>query len=683
LRIGFLPHQMWSNAQTSGVDLSGLAGREGQMTPWPVVKWQGSGTDSMRLVREPSEMSASANRPKLNGSVVELGEYAEHIIIGFQNMYRLLMAQRPELLAGFLPRFAHDEIRVIVRHTRAYASLLYESYHPDLLRDALERERFFDNLWKGVVAAPYLSTFIPAERRALQEGNIPIFTTFPGSRAIFTEDGEPLLSTFLVEPSLETVRQHLQKINEDDLNKQIWLIRASLATLSMEAEQHEPGHRLLHLPAQVDEKRTGTIRERARAAAQALGKRLSELALRGKDGVSWIGINRRKGGGWSLVPADESLYNGVPGITLFLGYLGALLDDTAITELARLALATVRYQVEHQKKYPEVTSIGAFEGLGAATYLYTHLGVLWNDVALLQEAAALVEYLPDLIRKDVRLDITGGAAGCIMSLLCLYDAFPDPRIMHVACQCGDHLISTAHPMKEGIGWRIAGQNTPLSGFSHGAAGIALSLFKLAAQSGEERFRQTAQATIAYERSLYSPDRQNWLDLRGISFANNSASQQPAQEPEESCMVTWCHGAPGIALSRLEALSYCDDGAMREEIEVALKTTLTQGFGGNHSLCHGDLGNLDVVLKAAHTLDNPVYQEHVEHLTTTIIDSMETTGWLTGVTLRVETPGLMLGLAGIGYELLRLTEPERVPSVLLLAPPGTTHPNWRKTLIASL
>ena len=35
---------------------------------------------------------------------------------------------------------------------------------------------------------------------------------------------------------------------------------------------------------------------------------------------------------------------------------------------------------------------------------------------------------------------------------------------------------------------------------------------------------------------------------------------------------------------------------------------------------------------------------------------------------VTGPGLMTGIAGIGYQLLRLAEPGRVPSVLTLAPP---------------
>ena len=39
------------------------------------------------------------------------------------------------------------------------------------------------------------------------------------------------------------------------------------------------------------------------------------------------------------------------------------------------------------------------------------------------------------------------------------------------------------------------------------------------------------------------------------------------------------------------------------------------------------------------------------------------GWKCGLPQGHETPGLMMGLAGIGYGLLRLAWPERVPSVL--------------------
>jgi hypothetical protein len=44
-------------------------------------------------------------------------------------------------------------------------------------------------------------------------------------------------------------------------------------------------------------------------------------------------------------------------------------------------------------------------------------------------------------------------------------------------------------------------------------------------------------------------------------------------------------------------------------------------------------------------------------------------WRCGTPLGVESPGLMTGLAGIGYQYLRLHDPKRVPSVLAVEPPS--------------
>ncbi len=61
------------------------------------------------------------------------------------------------------------------------------------------------------------------------------------------------------------------------------------------------------------------------------------------------------------------------------------------------------------------------------------------------------------------------------------------------------------------------------------------------------------------------------------------------------MTAWCHGAPGIGLARLDCLPHLGDAATRAEIQTALATTLAEGFGMNHSLCDGDLGNLELLL----------------------------------------------------------------------------------------
>lgn len=660
-RVGLLPCRLWSNEQAMGIDVSGLGGQEGQLTPRPVSLWEEIGTDQTRLVRQRVEIPARQNRPKLNNYDVDVLDYRSDIIAGFTRMYWLLQERRHELIKEFLPRFAHDEIRLLMRPTIIYTHLLDEGSHPDLLRDALERDRFFDRLWIGIEQQSALARIIPAERRSLLRGDVPLFTMRPNDRAISTDEGEPLLD-FFDKPSLEVVKQRLQRLDERDLSRQVWIIEASLATLLIGSER-QTRNTLQTRPALRP-----VSHEQLMTSAHAVGERLSDLTLRNDYGVSWLGLNLTHKNTWSLLPTGTDLYSGTSGIALFLGYLGTITGEVRYTSLAKLALASVRSQLEQQKRSPLSLNIGVFNGLGAPIYLFAHLGALWREPALFQEAEVLVKLLPVLIKRDERLDIIAGSAGVLLSLLSLYEVYPSSRILTVAIQCGDHLLSTAQAMKEGMGWSTIGQKMPLGGFSHGTAGIALSLLKLADVSGEERFRQTAMAALAYDRSLFSPEQQNWVDLRLPLASDTSQTSQTVTEKSQSCMVAWCNGAPGIGLSRLAILKYVNDQIIREEIDISLKTTIAGGLSWNHALCHGALGNLDTVLTATQILPAPRYHEVLECMTAMILESINDNGWVTGAPLGIETPGLMTGLAGIGYELLRLAAPEKVPSVLLIEPP---------------
>ena len=212
-----------------------------------------------------------------------------------------------------------------------------------------------------------------------------------------------------------------------------------------------------------------------------------------------------------------------------------------------------------------------------------------------------------------------------------------------------------------MGWKGTTAERPLSGFSHGAAGIAYALLELASATHDARYRKLAEQALAYERALFVPERANWRDLR-----------EPERGAPESAstgfMVSWCHGAPGIALGRLRSLRHLDDTRMRAELETALTTTLREGFGGGHCLCHGDLGNLESLLVAGEVLGESRWSHAALERAAHVLHHGRERGFLCGLPRGTETPGLMMGLAGIGYGLLRLWSPERVPSVLSLAMP---------------
>ena len=76
------------------------------------------------------------------------------------------------------------------------------------------------------------------------------------------------------------------------------------------------------------------------------------------------------------------------------------------------------------------------------------------------------------------------AAGCIGTLMSLYQIMSSPRILDTAIQCGDRILAGAKRMERGKGWinPYMGK-TRFRGFSHGASGIAWALLELSAVTG--------------------------------------------------------------------------------------------------------------------------------------------------------------------------------------------------------
>jgi lantibiotic modifying enzyme len=182
---------------------------------------------------------------------------------------------------------------------------------------------------------------------------------------------------------------------------------------------------------------------------------------------------------------------------------------------------------------------------------------------------------------------------------------------------------------------------------------------LAARTGNTKYRDTALEAMLYEHGQFSPEAGNW--------AENAPGSEPAGK-ETGPSMAWCYGGPGIGLARVAAMRDIDNPIVRQDLQRAIQATLSYGPGANHSLCHGDLGNLDFLLQASQATGDQELVLKVDELTNQIIASMKKYGWLCGVPLSVESPALMNGLAGICYGLLRMAEPDRIPSILILGPP---------------
>src|SRR5204863_5425785 len=109
-------------------------------------------------------------------------------------------------------------------------------------------------------------------------------------------------------------------------------------------------------------------REQLLAASCAVGDRLAETALCGAGDVSWIGLRFVQEKKWMLQPLGMDLYDGLPGVGLFLAHLGAISGEEKYTNLSRAALKSLRQWLAIGKVNKRMRGIGAFSGLGGLIY---------------------------------------------------------------------------------------------------------------------------------------------------------------------------------------------------------------------------------------------------------------------------------------------------------------------------
>ncbi|MCB9688018.1 MAG: type 2 lantipeptide synthetase LanM [Alphaproteobacteria bacterium] len=638
LGVGLLPERTHIPGGQASVDLSGLGASGDQVSPQEVTFWQDAGLDTMRLARRRMPMPEGEHAPKLGDRAVGYAEHADQVVAGFLDMARLISELRAELLAenGPLAAFSADPVRVILRPTQRYAVAWRDSTHPDLLRDALDRDRYLDRLWRDATLRPELAPVVHSEQAALQWGDIPVFVTTPASRDLMSGDGETFVD-FLPRAGMDVVRARLAAFDEAAVLRQLWYVSASLSAGSPRTA------RVLSTtsaPVHADTPLAGAL---------AIADRLEQLACRGDGFASWVGESTATDGSTSIRPVGCELYGGVSGIALFLAALDRV-GGARHRPLLDEVLATLRAQVERRVG---ADGIGAFTGWSGPLWAMVQLAELLGDPSWTALAEGLVPVLAEQVDDDDQVDVIGGSAGCLLALLALHDRTGSPEALAVARRCGERLLATVRPAGPGVGWVVPGTSEqPLGGMAHGVAGIALALHRLSHATDDPRFAEVAAAALLYERTLVDAEGR-WSDLRSSGHDHGPGA--------------WCHGAPGIGLARLA--SGAEDARTLAEIEDTVARTLADGFAFNQSLCHGSLGNLELVASASRAMRRADWSGAVDDAVRELLAGWADRGPTTGVLGGLEAPGLMTGLAGIGYGLLRVAAPDVVPSVLVLASRG--------------
>lgn len=350
--------------------------------------------------------------------------------------------------------------------------------------------------------------------------------------------------------------------------------------------------------------------------AARIGARLCRDAIWHGGVCNWTGdedIAERKVVHKAL---PSNVYRGAAGVALFLSRLSNATDEPLFR---RTAEGAVRYALSAGgRDFPS----GLYSG---------RPGVLLTAAEILGEVKER-EFVEACRPHAEYPDVMAGCAGAVAALLSMRRRFGGSEaLLGQAVENGDWLRAKGDELYT------------LTGFSHGAAGYAWVFAELYAASGERRFADAAHRAIGYERRHFDTTEQNWPDFR----------KTPAR-----FYSMWCHGAGGIGLSRLRVAEILpEDPLYEQECAIAWKALEDARFP-HWCLCHGVAGNADILLTAGR-------REWAMEQAQMGMERFEWTGvpWPCDSTPAGETPGLMTGVAGIGYFYLRVAR-EDTPPVLL-------------------
>jgi lantibiotic modifying enzyme len=409
-------------------------------------------------------------------------------------------------------------------------------------------------------------------------------------------------------------------------------------------------------------------RDEIAEALARIFRQVSEHSVARQNGFATASGDLGADGQKPLIPGPQ-LYDGISGIALFLAaYHFATKDadarDLALHSAARLRLETKQIAAAASAAHQPSNGTGGLAGVGSLPYAFAQLAI-WLKMPDLFDSAreAASAITPGQILTEERLDVMRGCAGTLLALLSFIEevtamGLDSGMAPELALLCGRRLLEKRVSYNSGPRAWPAVDSLPLSGFAHGAAGIAYALVRLFLYTGKEEFRDAAIEGFAFERTLYIPELQTWFDPRCNLPLNKAA---------------WCEGAPGVALGILGSMLAIDSHALRHDLEQALSITRQLPDGPVDHLCCGNFGRVEIMNIAGNALGRLHLTAHARHLATQLLARAAASGFRfqphdhqTDLPDRPDNnPSLFLGLAGVGYTLLRLTYPDLFPSVLLL------------------
>lgn len=676
LRTGMLPHWWWPPNLPEPIDISCIGVNVGLLNPQS--KWSYPNSDAMKLNVSAFSFSLPKSLPFLADKPNLSSHYINSICRGLVEVLELVRLNRNEFVdqLTLFKNSSSSQRRIVLRRTQQYFDILKQLLEPSALESVQAHNQVIRQNLELTGESTYitaLNTVSDLEAGQLALLDIPYIEHNIGESFSSSSHNSFIeaINSIIRVPGVDAAINRVKALNDDDISFQE---RMTLGAISSRFPLVDPSvlssrKRLRSIDQTVF--KASTSHSPFFSASLQCADELLDISILSRSGdLGWMSLGDTSDNtsfnlkNYSLV--GDSFFSGSLGISLFLLMLSLdLLEvgDTnksnhyfdsfvaSIQPLERKFLSLSKQQFRewwHSLPLGLVGSGGILLGL----WLISNL-CMKRDKRLSTSLQLIVENLTDtfpvdLIHSDTLLDLNSGLSG-LVGVLSLQNTSKSRDLLF---HCGERLLDSQSHCG---GWQVRTMERPLTGLSHGAAGISAALSSIYRHIHDERFLNSIRQAIEFETASYDSSSKNWKDFR---FSDSGLP----------CMTSLCHGAPGIALSRLIIQSNLNHLVTVNDLDSALNTTLD--FQPRFdTLCCGGLGISAILSTFLMSTDDDRCRSKVNSLK---VNSLLTSSYHDGYRYPNEIqglskiPGLFTGLAGVGMGFLESNLSHQVLTSVLTA-----------------
>jgi lantibiotic modifying enzyme len=402
--------------------------------------------------------------------------------------------------------------------------------------------------------------------------------------------------------------------------------------------------------------------------ADFIGARLSRDAIWSGNRCNWFGDSIIESRGGIEVRSHRvcgsDLYSGTSGIAVFLARLYAITGERVFRTTAEGAIRQALSQLDSHSK---AMRSAFYTGLTGIAFALIELAETCQIEKFIPMALLVLEEVDKDDIQNLAPGVLSGSAGVIAPLLQIFSRERRDFLLQMAIKHGDRLLDAAHRSDTGCTWKLGGNQV---GLANGITGISWALLELYQATSEQRFRHAAEDGFRYESTKGFE--------AGRELSPTISPSLPNIHQPLDVSLTWSDGAAGTGLAKLRAFQILRSHEYSSSAEVDVQTVSrfvrNESVLDSHSMdfspAHGYAGVAELLIEARQTLQDSNALATAEMIGAWGIDEYRRHNlpWPCGGEGGGESPGMMRGLAGIGYFYLRLYDSAKVPSILLIRPP---------------